>query len=134
MDEKLTPWIADAQSGVYFGYASLNHQDAKDFKVYPMVMSIGYNPFYGNTVRSAEVHVLHSFDKDFYDAQMRLLILGFIRAEANYDSLEALISDIQFDCVVAKNSLARPGWAPAKGVVGDVDVDGTLNVEWLVRP
>lgn len=97
-----------------------------------MVMSIGYNPFYKNTVRSAEVHVLHGFTADFYGAPMRLLILGFIRQEKDYKSLDALIEDINFDCVVAKNSLARAAWAPANGlVVGGPDVDGTLDVEWL---
>jgi riboflavin kinase len=151
-------------SGVYFGYASLAlptthpdhpssnssystpNTDTEDallaaaapaqpaFHIFPMVMSIGYNPFYKNTVRSAEVHVLHKFTADFYDVTMRLLILGFIREEKDYKSLEALIEDINFDCEVAKNSLAREAWAPAKGrVVGGKDVEGKLDVQWLVR-
>lgn len=101
-----------------------------------MVMSIGYNPFYKNTVRSAEVHVLHEFNADFYDAHMRLLILGFIREEKDYKSLEALIEDINFDCEVAKKSLARPAWAPEKRttVVDGAGVDGSLDVGWLVSP
>ncbi|KAG8423739.1 riboflavin kinase [Metarhizium acridum] len=122
VDSALTPWISSTPSGVYFGYASLNLPAAHpqkpasspeaSFSVYPMVMSIGYNPFYKNTVRSAEVHVLHEFSADFYDAHMRLLILGFIREERDYKSLEALIEDISFDCEVAKSSLAREGWKP----------------------
>jgi riboflavin kinase len=99
-----------------------------------MVMSIGYNPFYKNEVRSAEVHVLHKFTADFYDVPMRLLILGFIREEKDYNSLEALIEDINFDCEVAKNSLAREAWAPEKGrVISGKDVGGHLDVQWLVR-
>jgi hypothetical protein len=71
-------WISDADSGVYFGWAALQlpsshpSHPANDtgadkeaaavvpegkreegWRVLPMVMSIGYNPFYGNTVRSA---------------------------------------------------------------------------------
>jgi riboflavin kinase len=112
------------------------------FTVYPMVMSIGYNPFYKNTVRSAEVHVLHHFTSDFYGAEMRLLITGFIREEKDYAGLEALIADINFDCEVAKRSLAREGWAPA-GVDVEVDVPGEgtkimkggrLDCGWLIRP
>lgn len=91
-----------------------------------MVMSIGYNPFYKNSVRSAEVHILHDFDSDFYDAHMRLLILGFIRPEADYDSVEALIGDIRCDCEVAKNSLARDGWTPERA-----SPDGA---QWLLSP
>ena len=144
VDDKATPWIADIKSGVYFGYASLqlpaSHPDIPpsatpgSFSVFPMVMSIGYNPFYKNTVRSAEVHVLHKFTQDFYDSHMRLLLLGFIREEKDYKSLEALVEDINFDCVVAKNSVARTNWAPKNGVVVGSDVDGSLDADWLVQP
>ncbi|KXX76834.1 Riboflavin kinase [Madurella mycetomatis] len=120
------------------------------YQVYPMVMSIGYNPFYKNTVRSAEVHVLHKFEADFYGVEMRLLILGFIREEKDYSGLEALIADIEFDCEVARQSLAREGWAPTEVEVeisgigstassgGDGGekrrVRGALEAEWLIRP
>ncbi|KAI9151753.1 Riboflavin kinase [Paramyrothecium foliicola] len=146
VDDSVTSWISNVPSGVYFGYASLalppSHPDrpstasgdATAFSVYPMVMSIGYNPFYKNTVRSAEVHVLQKFSQDFYDAHMRLLILGFIREEKDYKSLEALIEDINFDCHVAKKSLAREAWAPAKDVVAGAEIDGKLDAQWLVAP
>jgi len=75
-----------------------------------MVMSIGYNPFYKNPVRSAEVHVLHKFERDFYGCEMRVSILGFIRRELDYVSLEALIGDIEMDCRVAGRSLEREAW------------------------
>ncbi|KAM4062964.1 riboflavin kinase domain-containing protein [Hirsutella rhossiliensis] len=134
VDASLTSWIADTPSGVYFGYASLalpaDHPDrpADDagFALFPMVMSIGYNPFYKNTVRSAEVHVLHPFSADFYNAHMRLLILGFIRPEKDYKSLDALVDDIKFDCDVAAKSLARDAWKPASA--------SAQGAEWLARP
>ena len=127
-----------------------------------MVMSIGYNPFYKNTVRSAEVHILSNFSADFYGAEMRLLITGFIREEKDYSGLEALIADINFDCEVARRSLAREAWMPrevevevevegdgdkADGVEAKDGVDGegerqkrkvkgrgTLDCSWLIRP
>lgn len=98
-----------------------------------MVMSIGYNPFYKNTVRSAEVHVLHKFSQDFYDAHMRLLILGFIREEKDYKSLDALVEDINFDCDVAKKSLDRTHWSPSRVLLPSSSCDGTLDASWLVR-
>ncbi|AEO64099.1 uncharacterized protein THITE_2142055 [Thermothielavioides terrestris NRRL 8126] len=94
------------------------------FTVFPMVMSIGYNPFYKNTVRSAEVHVLHAFGADFYGVEMRLLICGFVREERDYAGLEALVADIRFDCDVARRSLARPAWAPRGLAVAVEDVPG----------
>ncbi|KAG4410756.1 riboflavin kinase, partial [Cadophora malorum] len=143
-----TPWINDAESGVYFGWASLllppSHPSlsspnpsttsseseaqpsttfttasstliptpsppasalSKGWRLYPMVMSIGFNPFYKNTVRSAEVHVMHKFEADFYGCEMRLVLLGFIRKELDYVSLEALVGDIRMDIEVAGRSL-----------------------------
>jgi len=75
-----------------------------------MVMSIGYNPFYKNTVRSAEVHVLHKFEKDFYESEMAISILGYIRPELDYVDVESLIKDINTDIEVAKTSLGRGKW------------------------
>lgn len=137
VDATVTPWISEAKSGVYFGWASLglpqdhpnntNGSSPRSFAVFPMVMSIGYNPFYNNTVRSAEVHVLEKFAADFYGAEMRLLILGYIRDELNYEGLDALIKDINTDCDVARNSLEREAWKPA-GQMG-----GKLDGSWLTR-
>ncbi|KAH6678829.1 hypothetical protein F5X68DRAFT_173214 [Plectosphaerella plurivora] len=153
VDASLNPWIADIKSGVYFGWASLGlpatHPDRPESEsasllLYPMVMSVGYNPFYKNTVRSAEVHVLHPFTADFYDSHMRLFLLGFIREEKDYKSLEALVEDIMFDCEVARESMARKAWAPTRETLlrsgkGSeawlpAGVEGALDVSWLLRP
>lgn len=80
-------------------------------KVYPMVMSIGWNPFYKNEVRSVEVHIIHKFKEDFYNALMNLSILGFIRHEQDYDSLESLVVDIKTDIDVTERSVARSAYA-----------------------
>ncbi|KAF4125579.1 riboflavin kinase [Geosmithia morbida] len=156
VDDTVTPWISSVKSGVYFGYASIllpppaqadggaqqdedaqqagSSTDERGFRIFPMVMSIGYNPFYKNTVRSAEVHVLHDFKSDFYGTHMRLLVLDFVREEKNYDSLDDLVLDIRTDCDVARASLARKSWAPARAkVVDGGDVDGELDVEWLLK-
>ncbi|PKS11516.1 hypothetical protein jhhlp_003281 [Lomentospora prolificans] len=145
-----TPWINTIPTGVYFGWSSLrlpaSHADnpfsssssssaapSSPYALYPMVMSIGYNPYFKNTVRTAEVHILHKFEETFYGEPLRLLILGYIRPEKDYPSLEALIEDIRFDTRVAAESLKRKKWAP-KGVsvVGGWE-EGELDVQWLVR-
>lgn len=72
-----------------------------------MVMSIGWNPFYKNSVRSVEVHILHDFACDFYGAHMNLLILGFIRPEYDYVDKKSLAEDIRVDVEVARRSLQR---------------------------
>jgi riboflavin kinase len=76
-----------------------------------MVMSIGWNPFYKNEVRSVEVHIVHDFSEDFYGVEMRLCILGWIRPEFDYVSKEALIDDIRMDIRVGVESLKRPAYS-----------------------
>lgn len=54
---------------------------------------------------------MHPFPKyNFYHAPLNLLILGFIRPEYDYESLEALVGDIRMDCEVARRSLERRGY------------------------
>jgi riboflavin kinase len=84
-------------------------------KVYPTVLSIGYNPYYKNTHRSIEIHLLHTFSSDFYGATLSLLILGFIRPEYDYVSKDALVEDIREDIRISRRSLERPAYEAWKG-------------------
>ncbi|KAI9769149.1 MAG: riboflavin kinase [Geoglossum simile] len=95
--------------------AEAEEEEEKRPAVYPMVMSIGWNPYYKNTVRSIEVHLLHSFRKAFYGAPLHLTILGFIRPEYDYVSKEGLIADIMTDIDVARRCLLREGYSKFKG-------------------
>ena len=79
-----------------------------------MVMSIGWNPFWKNKERSIEVHLLEKFEKDFYGLPLRVLVLGFVRPERDYDSMDELIKDINTDIEVTRMSLAREKWASLK--------------------
>ncbi|KAI9028564.1 riboflavin kinase [Hyaloraphidium curvatum] len=90
--------------GIHYGWAGVGSSE----EVYGMVMSYGWNPYYKNEKKTAEVHIFNKFGTDFYDEELRIIVLGYIRPEQNYDSLDALIADIQMDIQVAKNSLARP--------------------------
>ncbi|KAG2228503.1 hypothetical protein INT48_007829 [Thamnidium elegans] len=98
------PTAAGLETGVYYGWTQIGQVGST---VYPMVMSLGWNPYFKNEKRSAEVHVIHEFPQDFYDTPIRVLVLGFIRSEQNYPSLDALITDIKTDVEVAKHSLLR---------------------------
>ncbi|PWN41469.1 riboflavin kinase [Ceraceosorus guamensis] len=106
------------ETGVYFGYASVDLDaetgGAKDGGVWPMVMSVGWNPFYKNEQKTAEVHIMHEFQHDFYGKHMKVVVLGYIRPEFNYVSREALIEDIETDKQVGLRSLDRPAWSAYK--------------------
>ncbi|KAK0544818.1 riboflavin kinase [Tilletia horrida] len=82
--------------------------------VLPQVMSVGYNPFYGNKTKTAEVHIMHPFSQDFYGNYMKVIILGYIRPELNYVSKEALIEDIETDKRVGLASLKRAAYEAFK--------------------
>ncbi|CAO1391552.1 unnamed protein product [Diamesa serratosioi] len=82
----------DLDTGIYYGFASVDNGD-----VYKMVMSIGWNPFYDNTHKSMETHILHNFDGDLYGSLLKVCIVGYLRPEQNFDSLEALIKAIKND-------------------------------------
>lgn len=120
----------DVASGVYYGWAGLSSSPATGDvpAVYPMVMSIGWNPFYKNTVRSVEVHIMHEFERDFYGSHMNLVILGFIRPEYDYVSVESLVEDIRTDIQVAKDSLARDAYAKFKQEKSLLEFDGKSEV------
>ena len=86
-------------AGIYFGTATL--KDA----VYPTVVSVGWNPFYKNEKKTIEAHLLHKFDQDFYDERLFVNLLGYLRPEANFESLDDLISAINSDIEVARQRL-----------------------------
>ncbi|KAJ1537261.1 riboflavin kinase [Nowakowskiella sp. JEL0078] len=99
------------ETGIYYGWASIG----QDTSVWAMVvMSFGWNPYYKNERRSAEVHILNKFAEDFYGEELRVVVTGYIRPEQNYSSLEALIEDINTDIAAAQASLLRPAYNTLK--------------------
>ncbi|KAF2719203.1 riboflavin kinase [Polychaeton citri CBS 116435] len=120
--------IDDIESGVYYGWAGLRAPSAPSSQsaaVYPMVMSIGWNPYYKNTVRSVEVHIMQKFKDDFYGSHMNLIILGFIRPEYDYVSKDSLIEDIMTDIEVARRSLDRRAYEKFKQESYLISFEGT---------
>ncbi|KAI5479830.1 hypothetical protein MNV49_002642 [Pseudohyphozyma bogoriensis] len=135
-DSSIAPYATTLSTGVYYGFARvldpLCDDETSAFsgtvtpdqgertaanlhdEVWPMVMSIGWNPYYNNDTRTAEVHILHEYPHDFYGKELRSVILGFVRPEYNYNSLDALIKDINFDKEVAERSVDRPAYLTFK--------------------
>ena len=66
--------------GIYYGWITLNNQR------YASVVSVGWNPFYKNVKKTVEAHVLHTLD-DFYGEQVKLVLLGYLRDEYNFNGL-----------------------------------------------
>ncbi|KAJ3990265.1 hypothetical protein F5890DRAFT_1470022 [Lentinula detonsa] len=110
-------------TGVFYGFAKVlsstksnSNSNATSASVvsdsvHPMVMSLGWNPFYKNERLTAEIHVMYDYGVDFYGLDIKVLVLGYVRPELDYLNQEALIEDINTDKRVALNSLARPDYA-----------------------
>lgn len=94
---------ADVSTGIYYGWASVGSGE-----VHKMVVSIGWNPYYKNVKKSMETHIIHTFKEDFYGEILNVAIVGYLRPEKNFDSLESLISAIQGDIEEAKKQLDLP--------------------------
>lgn len=104
--ENFSALLSEHTSGVYFGWAGLAKRG-----IYKMVMSIGWNPYFDNTEKTIEPWLLHEFNEDFYGEELRLVIVGYIRPEANFPSLESLIARIHEDGRIAENALDLPIYA-----------------------
>ncbi|XP_056146567.1 riboflavin kinase [Lampris incognitus] len=94
---------ADISTGIYYGWACVDNGH-----IHKMVMSIGWNPYYKNTKKSMETHVIHTFKEDFYGQILSVVMVGYIRPERSFDSLEALIAAINNDIEEAKVQLELP--------------------------
>lgn len=68
------------ETGIYYGWSRLRGE------VYRAVVSIGWNPFYHNTKKTIEAHLLHELS-DFYDEQLDVMLLGYLRQECNFNSV-----------------------------------------------
>ncbi|CAH0677829.1 unnamed protein product [Spodoptera exigua] len=93
----------DLEPGVYYGWAQVDKGD-----IYKMVANIGWCPFYQNKQMSVETHIMHKFDKDFYGSQLKIALVGYLRGEKNFNSLDDLINAIKQDIANAEKSLEQP--------------------------
>lgn len=66
------------------------------------------NPFFKNTKKTVEPHLIHKFDEDFYGEELRLVVTAYMRPEMNFPSLDSLISAIRMDIAVAREVLDQP--------------------------
>lgn len=59
-----------------------------DPQVYKTALSIGYNPHFNNAHKTCEPWILHSFDKEFYGEEIRLVVCSYLRPEAKFTTLQ----------------------------------------------
>eukprot|EP00914_Ancora_sagittata_P034812 GHVO01070220.1.p1 GENE.GHVO01070220.1~~GHVO01070220.1.p1 ORF type:complete len:198 (-),score=29.19 GHVO01070220.1:125-718(-) len=92
--------------GVYFGWSLLKLRN-KSY-VYPMVMSLGYNPYYDNVDITIEPHLLFCDEPTFLGEVLKLVVVGMLRPESAYVQFAHLLQAIQLDCESAIELLQHP--------------------------
>ena len=80
-----------------------------DGSIHDGVASFGRRPMFDNGQRVFEVHVF-DFDGDLYGESVTVILHGYLRAEAKFDSLDALVAQMDRDSAQARAILtdSRP--------------------------
>ncbi len=76
------------------------------------VASFGIRPMYQTAVPLMEAH-LFDFDGDLYGKHLMVELISYIRPEAKFDGMEALIAQIGKDAQMAREILKKTGQPPA---------------------
>jgi len=103
VDEQLP---TDFEFGIYYGWAKLvDAPEGLSSELHKMVASVGLCPFYKNEKLSVEIHLIHQFPEDFYGATLKVVFLGYLRGEKNFNSVEELITQIRQDISDTESAL-----------------------------
>jgi riboflavin kinase / FMN adenylyltransferase len=96
----------------------IGYRDGKDQRRFDGVASFGRRPTFGNGAPLLEVF-LFDFNGDLYGAALDVALIGFIREELKFDSVEALVRQMDDDSARARLLLAAaPGAFPKFGEAG----------------
>lgn len=92
------------RDGVYVGFASVPKYVPSPMQ---MVANFGRNITYGDVEeRVLEAYIISDdLPDDFYGEEMRLCVIGFLRPELKFDSIEELMENIHNDVSVTKTVL-----------------------------
>ena len=100
-------------NGVYFGNITFKTNTKlnpliESKRTYKGVLSIGYNPFFNNNVKTIEVFLIDYDGDDFYGEEVSLLMDGYSRSEENFANLSELVTTISYDIILFNKILDTP--------------------------
>jgi len=102
-------------TGIYCGWCAIG-QPADGSAVYKAAISVGHNPTYkgedATKHKMIEPYLLHEFPEDFYDQDIRVVVCGYIRPEADFsgeaDFMKALKAAIGSDVDITAQVMDTP--------------------------
>ncbi len=77
-----------------------------DGKYYSSITNIGIRPTLDKSELRSETYII-GFSGDLYGRKIRVELLGYIRGEKKFSSLDELKQQIQADCAVAESSFSQ---------------------------
>jgi riboflavin kinase/FMN adenylyltransferase len=90
----------------------------RDGQRFDGVASFGRRPTFDNGAPLLEIF-LFDFDDDLYGQTLDVAFIGFIREELKFDSIDALVAQMDDDSARARAALAAaPGAFPKLGAIG----------------
>lgn len=103
--------VSEMLSGIYVGYCKFETNKQSNLlinmnKSYKGVMSIGWNPYFDNAVKTIEVFIIDYEGDNFYDEELEISISSFIRTEANFENFGELVTAITYDILQADKILS----------------------------
>jgi hypothetical protein len=64
-------------------------------------------PLMKRSFSAQEIHVIHTFESDFYGSELRAIVCEYIRPERNFGSLDELVAAIKSDIALAQERTAQ---------------------------
>mmetsp|Transcript_15959 Transcript_15959/g.37776 ORF Transcript_15959/g.37776 Transcript_15959/m.37776 type:complete len:196 (+) Transcript_15959:45-632(+) len=104
-EKDVLEFARNCEPGIYYGWAQVA-SGFKDRGVYKTAMSVGWNPTFPDVkAKTIEPWILHDYDDDFYDCELRLIVCGFVRPEAKFADFNDLIIAIREDGEYCREAL-----------------------------
>mmetsp|Transcript_419 Transcript_419/g.790 ORF Transcript_419/g.790 Transcript_419/m.790 type:complete len:201 (-) Transcript_419:253-855(-) len=104
-EQEVLDFAKDCEPGIYYGWAQVA-TGFKDRGIYKTAMSVGWNPTFPDVkAKTIEPWILHDYDGDFYDSELRLIVCGFVRPEAKFADFNDLIVAIREDGDFCRDAL-----------------------------
>jgi len=91
-DEVVNDLPVEINTGIYYGWAKVDNGP-----LHKMIMNIGWNLYFIKIKKSMETNNINYFGTDSYGSQLRICIIGYIRPEMDFRSVDYLISTLKID-------------------------------------
>ena len=99
--------LAVPADGVYAGW--LRRLDEPPAERLPAAISVGTNPTFDGIQHRVESYVLDRDDLELYDVPVEVSFLRRLRGQVRFDSVDALIEQMEADCEAARTWLTDAG-------------------------